>query len=1489
MIEDIYTEALLAAAAYADWSLLGGPNEFKIKDELINKRGFTEAQYNTLFDSQNPNRLYEVIPNGYTQDLNGFSATVFRNVNETSADFNKLTVSFRGTDDLIDWSTNLNVLLGVDNIITNFIGSQDDNITAFLESAGLVVGGVLQDGVNFTGHSLGGYLATMASYKYASTLGSTSTFNGLGTSISDVISNEIINGISLDGKVNNYYADLVGGIVGIHPGTKTEIFIENESALEDHSIAKLVESLSVYRVLTLIDPILDSNTDFDKIYNILDAATNVAEQSLETIINGLGDLLGGDSAVNTGDVELFYQSLLENDELKPQYQGLTISSLTTVDGDSETVSISAEILKSNAQTSIAYRYALINLNSFVVTGNDAIYNDNNLNGALNRYNPSTGLGLTDEYIEARSSFVQLVIERNLNDYTNDHGYDTTKTALTSESRIYQDNANNITIAPDDNSLVNRPDINNPLLQRVIFGSDENKSELLLGGQREDFLFGGKGNDTLVGGKGTDYLEGGEGNDILIHDEVVGNDNEQDTLKGGQGIDTYFAGFGDVIEDSDGQGLVKLSGDTLRDGYRDPGDPANEYQSSNGTYKYNLDTATNTLAVQLTDNTDPNQILTINSFISGNLGISLNDFTAPAPVEFNGTVDKDIIGVDDTGTQVDLLDSDGNVIGGQTFGSPVQVIRGMEDDDFIQVDADIPNIVIYGDSDGDAPGLDGNDFIEVDRINVFNDTTPTDFTQGATIYGEAGDDFISGSQRNDFIHGQEDHDFIKGNDGADIIYGSTGNDFIEGGKNGNGMDLLYGGDDNDYVLGGAGTDLILGGAGDDRLYGDANSQGFFRNQTGTFYDGATQTFNIFNDPFSNFQSALTEVDVTEAGDDFIDGGLGNDQLYGGAGNDTLNGGADKDTLQGEAGNDFLKGEAGEDTLWGDKDPDSFDKDNQSIQGSTQTETFIFRLHADGKDVAGDDILDGGTDNDKLYGGQGNDTYRFGFGYGKDFVLDEAGDFDKIELGAGITPDNVELDVDDAKNNLIIKLKFDNGAYTGDELTISNWFNGNEVESIQFASGLSWTSAFIENATGVTSNPTAPSDSISTLILTTESADVGLGDDNNNEIHLLGGNDIAGGGSGDDRIFGGEGDDELQGNNGDDILQGDEGNDRLFGQLGNDQLYGGAGDDDLFGNEGNDSLNGGTGADNLSGGTGNDTYNYARGDGDDLILDDAGNDRIVLGEGISASDISVQRQGNDLVLLVLPASLPGTGLSLSSGGITDSITIADWFNTDNQIETIQFDDGSSWDVATITSLLPDDNDLVNNQTTLGSDKASVYRFQPSADMTNGFNITLNDAGGIDSLLFEQASLTIPGSGTFFATPNFDSFNRDGNDLVLNVSVNSQIGTIPDSTGQVRITNYYSQTGFIETIQFPDQILNNPNFAPVLNDTAQDQIILSDTLYTYQLDADSFTDTALDLLNIKASLSDGSALLAWLSFDATTLTFSGTPTDVNDQYGLKWRKAA
>jgi len=81
-----------------------------------------------------------------------------------------------------------------------------------------------------------------------------------------------------------------------------------------------------------------------------------------------------------------------------------------------------------------------------------------------------------------------------------------------------------------------------------------------------------------------------------------------------------------------------------------------------------------------------------------------------------------------------------------------------------------------------------------------------------------------------------------------------------------------------------------------------------------------------------------------------------------------------------------------------------------------------------------------------------------------------------------------------------------------------------------------------------------------------------------MNLLGGNDTANGGDGNDLICGGAGNDTLNGGNG---------GDRLLGKGGNDILNGDAGNDRLKGGPGKDTMNGGTENDRCIGGPGSDT--------------------------------------------------------------------------------------------------------------------------------------------------------------------------------------------------------------------------------------------------------------------------------------------------------------
>ena len=97
----------------------------------------------------------------------------------------------------------------------------------------------------------------------------------------------------------------------------------------------------------------------------------------------------------------------------------------------------------------------------------------------------------------------------------------------------------------------------------------------------------------------------------------------------------------------------------------------------------------------------------------------------------------------------------------------------------------------------ADGGDGNDTIKFDE--TFGKIAIT-----SKIYGEAGNDIITGGSGADRIMGGDGNDWISGGAGNDIIYGEAGDD------------RLFGGDGKDYIVGGLGTDVIRGEADVDRI-------------------------------------------------------------------------------------------------------------------------------------------------------------------------------------------------------------------------------------------------------------------------------------------------------------------------------------------------------------------------------------------------------------------------------------------------------------------------------------------------------------------------------------------------------------------------------------------------------------------------------------------------------------------------------------------------
>ena len=75
------------------------------------------------------------------------------------------------------------------------------------------------------------------------------------------------------------------------------------------------------------------------------------------------------------------------------------------------------------------------------------------------------------------------------------------------------------------------------------------------------------------------------------------------------------------------------------------------------------------------------------------------------------------------------------------------------------------------------------------------------------------------------------------------------------------------------------------------------------------------------------------------------------------------------------------------------------------------------------------------------------------------------------------------------------------------------------------------------------------------------------------------------------------------------------------------------------------------------------------------------------------------------------------------------------------------------------------------------------------------------------------------------------------------------------------------------------NTANTAPTVANAIPDQSATSGTAFSYQFPANTFNDADTgDTLTYTATKSDDTALPSWLSFDAATRTFSGTPQSAN-----------
>jgi len=740
---------------------------------------------------------------------------------------------------------------------------------------------------------------------------------------------------------------------------------------------------------------------------------------------------------------------------------------------------------------------------------------------------------------------------------------------------------------------------------------------------------------------------------------------------------------------------------------------------------------------------------------------------------------------------------------------------------------------------------GSELIELDGLGTFDKTNvPLTLVQAV---GTSGDDNANLNDWNDSYDAGDGNDYVQGHDGDDSIMGGAGDDVLYGNA---GADTLRGGAGNDDIIGDQGADVILFGRGDgqDTVHlstsnqttppdtdviqldaGIATSDIYVTNSVGglgigikgtsdliTIFDNR-EVWGITPDGASAIDSIALRFATGEvwSANQLIDlsniATPGDDTLIGTAAGDVLHAGAGNDVLGGGSGDDYLDGGLGSDTLYGN---------------------------------SGNDTLNGGVADyapDFMRGDDGQTVFEFGRGSGQDrtdsTMTGNPSLVDYVRMGPGVKPQDLIVTLGKTQVPTLRLAgsvdSLDFGIYTDPSFA--------SAKAIEFADGQVWTMGQVV-AAGLVLNDTLPGASF----VGTAAGDWVIAQTNSpNNFSGLGGNDVLTGGDGGDVFDGGDGDDWLEGLGGNDSLTGGNGNDVILADVGNDTLDGGAG---------NDVLNGGTGK---------NTFLFGRGDGQDSIVSvyDVTSGKLntlQFKAGVLPADI-IRKRVDDPVFGV------GAALEVSISGTTDKITIQGFFAGDNPsggnnpIQQFKFSNGTVWNLATIKDLSGNHAPTVATpipDKSTAEDAAFSY-IVPTTSFTDP------DAGDV---LTYSATLTSGG-----ALPSWLSFNASTRTF-SGTPTNSNVGTI-----SVRVTA--KDTGNLTVSDDFNLTVTNTNDAPTLVTAVPTQSGTQGQAFSYVVPAATFADVDVgDTLTYSLKRADGTALPAWLTFNASTRTLTGTPANAD-----------
>lgn len=925
------------------------------------------------------------------------------------------------------------------------------------------------------------------------------------------------------------------------------------------------------------------------------------------------------------------------------------------------------------------------------------------------------------------------------------------------------------------------DGNDQLLGRL--GNDtldgEVGNDLLWGDEGDDQLAGGDGIDQLVGGLGNDTLLGDAGNDLLWGDDgddVLEGGDGDDQLTGGAGSDTFIGGPGTDTIRADAQDQVVFEiGDGKDFLQHETGSLLPAFSFADGIRPEDLRISTGVVG------TDPAQYLVLTYGTDPN---------APDQVVIQ----------------------DGGLDLGQTytFGNTTLTQR---------------ELMQYATA---SLGLRGNDLANV----IYGGT------QGDVLYGYAGDDTLDGGKGNDWLYGDAGNDtyHFGRNAGADVVSdwdttaGNTDTILLDPGISPDAVALdLMGADliltldesptqltmrnyflDDDYrverIVFGDGTvwdtpaiaprvisgspNAMSGGPGDDAFVVDDTEdmvtegvdQGLDTIQSRVTYTLPSNVENLTLTGYLNVNAtgnSLNNMLTGNSGNNRIDGGTGTDTLIGGAG-------ADWYVIESYSGADTILEAADEGIDWVELRNGSAytlpeNVENITTESNSSGGTVVLRGNALNNTLIGvgngRTYLDGGAGADTLIGGVLDDTY----------IVDNLGDT-IVEKSNGQGVDTVQSSVSYTLGNLLENLQLiGSDPISGTGNAWANQLDGSMNSAANVLTGGLGNDTYLVGADDtVVEAADAGTDSV--VINAGPVGTYTLNAFANVENLALGYALNA------SNLTGNDGNNQLQGNNAANILTGGAGNDSLKGYGGDDTLLSGEGDDTLDGSLGNDTYEGGPGNDTFSDAVYSaddwswDTYRFARGDGQDAILDHDQNlfmprDTIEFAADILPEELVVAQNQNDLILRVT--------------GTSDQITVQNYFLSANyRIEQFRFADGTLWNTTAIEAWMAANGANVPTEgidTLLGTPGDDTLNALGGNDTVTGRtgNDTLSGGTGSDTLFGNAGNDVLDGGAgldtmwggagddTYFVDETYDvvgEYTNEGTDTVYSsVSYNLEYGGV------------------------------------------------------------------------------------------------------------------